>query len=299
MKPRIITTGLTGLVGSKLQELLSERYSFSDISLPKGDILDFKSLERFFKRNYQAEIVLHLAAFTNVGAAWHERGCREGNCYRINVLGTKNIVHLCEHFGKYLIYVSTDFVFNGQKEQAYTEKDLPSPIEWYGRTKLMGEEEVKKTLEKYAVVRIAFPYCAEFNKKSDLVRKILRRLRTGNLYPMFTDQITTPTFIDDIVYGLEKFFQKKPVGIYHLVASSFQSPYELACQIAETFGFDKDKIKKGSLADYKKKQSDCERPWHDFLGLSNQKIKEELGIEMSTLQQGLEKMKTQLDSQNY
>lgn len=294
MKKKILSTGLTGLVGSRVAELLGKDFDFVDLSLPRYDILDSQGLELAFKREPEAKIFLHLAAFTDVNKAWEERGNKKGLCYRVNVLGTRNIARLCLKFQKYLVLISTDFVFNGQKKGFYTEDDLIEPIEWYGQTKCWAEEEVERNLKDFAIVRIAFPYRAKFEPKIDLVRKIIAGLKEDSLYPMFTDQITTPTFIDDIAIGLGKIFETKPKGIYHLVGSSSQSAYELACQVAEVFGFDKKLVKKSLLRDYKKNQPSESRSCHQYLSLSNQKAKEKLGILMSSLKEGLEKIKAQM-----
>ncbi len=292
---KILGTGLSGLVGTRIVELLNNKFDFQNLDLTTGiDITNKDQLKNEISRS-KADSLIHLAAFTDVNQAWEQRGDKKGQCYQINVVGTENIAELCSQFQKYLVYVSTDFVFDGKKKTPYREKDQPQPIEWYGQTKFLGEEKVKKAGDNFCILRIAFPYRAEFEPKMDLVRRMIKGFEEKSLYPMFTDQITTPTFIDDIVLGLEKVLESKPKGIYHLVASSFQSPYDLAIQIAEVFGFDKKLVKKGSLAEYQKTQPASARPWHQSLALSNKKIKRELGIEMKTLREGLEKMKRQLE----
>lgn len=292
---KIITTGLTGLVGSQVRDRLLNRYQFINLSLPEDDILDYKKIKRVFREHSDARLVLHLAAFTDVNKAWEERGNKGGACYRVNVLGTKNIAELCLEFHKHLIYVSTDFVFNGQKRGVYTEEDEPDPLEWYGETKFLAEKGIQRIVPSWSIIRLAFPYRANYPGKIDLVRRIIEMYRNKTLPPMFTDQITTPTFVDDIVMGLEAMFVRRPQGLYHLVGSSFQSPYELAEMIAEVFQLNKSLLKKGSLAQYAAAQPKDARPWHKNLALSNQKARIELGIKMSTLQEGLEKMKAQMN----
>jgi dTDP-4-dehydrorhamnose reductase len=118
-------------------------------------------------------------------------------------------------------------------------------------------------------------------------------LKNGTLNPLFIDQITTTTFVDDIANGLKYFFDNKPEGTFHLVGSSCQSPYEMGLKIAETFGFDTSLVKQGSLQDYIKTLPPGSRPWQKNLSLSNQKITQ-LGIKMKTLEEGLFEMKCQL-----
>jgi len=110
---------------------------------------------------------------------------------------------------------------------------------------------------------------------------------------MFSDQTCTYTFIDDIAHALDKFFENKYSGIYHLVGSSSHSPYEMAKLVAKTFGFDENSVQPSSLEDYTKSQPECSRPWQKTLITSNQKITN-LGINMKTLEEGLIEIKKQL-----
>ena len=112
---------------------------------------------------------------------------------------------------------------------------------------------------------------------------------------MFTDQITTPTFIDDIAEAMITFINKKPRGIFHLVGSSHYSPYEMAVLVAEVFGIDPEKVKRGSLLEYQKKLPLGSRPWQKNLALDNQKITG-MRIKMRTLKEALLEIKKQISS---
>lgn len=294
MKPKIIGTGLSGLVGSRIVELLSDKYNFIDLSLDTGvDILNYQQLDEVFKLHTDASVVIHLAAFTDTTAAWKQKDDKSGLCYQLNVMGTKNILQYCRNTNKYLIHFSTDFVFDGQKSTAYTEEDKPRPIDWYGQTKYKAEQEVLASRISAAIIRIATPFRASFEPKKDLVNRILDGLRTKTLYPMFTDQISTPTYIDDIATAIDYFIQKKPTGVFHAVGSSSQSAYELAVIIAQTWGLDPSIIKKGSLAEYLKTQTPDSRPWQQSLILSNAKITN-LGLSFKTTTASLLDMKKQM-----
>ncbi len=293
-KIKVIGTGLSGLVGSRIIELLGEKYQLVDFSLASGiDILNNSLLEKAFDKHQDAKAVVHLAAFTDTNAAHEQRGNKKGSCYQLNVIGTKNIVNQCQKHGQYLIHFSTDFVFSGEKEGVYTEEDQPDPIDWYGQTKYEAEEAVLESDLSAAIVRIAFPYRAFYQAKLDVVRKIIEGLKEGNLYPMFTDQIITPTFIDDIAWALDRFLSNNDEGIFHVVGSESLSPYQLAQKIAQKFNFDTRLVKKGSLEDYQKSLPPDSRPWQKNLALSNKKISS-LGVVMSGVDEGLLKMKKQI-----
>lgn len=287
---KIIGTGLTGLVGSRIQELNPD-IEFVNVSIESGvSILDPVQLETVFVAHPDADAVLHLAAFTDTNAAWDQKGDQSGLCYQLNVVGTQNVVNLCQKYGKYLIHISTDYVFDGNKVGPYTEDDATSAIEWYGETKAMAEKVVTDSGINASIVRLAFPYRAKYDTKVDIIRKIKTKIENGETLNLFDDQITTPTFIDDIAAGLRIFFEKKPTGIYHLVGSSSQSPYGMALAVTDVFGLDKTNIKASKLSDYLKTEN--ARPFAKNAALSNDKIKT-LGITMKTLREGLEEMKRQ------
>ena len=294
-KQKVIGTGLSGLVGSRVVELLKDKYEFVDFSLDSGvNVLDKESLSAAFENHQDAVAVLHMAAFTDTNIAWEQRGDKSGICYQLNVEGTRNILQLAQKYNQYFIYISTDFVFNGTKTTPYTETDTPNPIEWYGETKYLGEKVVTDSGYQAAIVRITYPYRANFDKKPDIVHKVLTKLQNGEVVKMFSDQICTYTFIDDIAASLDKFFENKYTGIYHLVGSSSHSPYEMAKLVAKTFSYNENLVQPSSLEDYIKSQPEGSRPWQKTLITSNQKVKD-LGIQMKTIKEGLLEIKSQLN----
>ena len=292
---KIIGTGLSGLVGSRIVELLKDKYEFIDFSLDSGvNVLDKENLAIAFEKNKDAVAVLHLAAFTDTNAAWEQRGDKTGICYQLNVEGTRNILELAKKYNQYLIYISTDFVFDGTKTTSYTETDIPAPIEWYGETKYLGEKVITDSgYSNYNISRITYPYRANFENKVDIIRKVLTKLKNSEEVKMFSDQICTYTFIDDIATSLEYFLENKNTGIYHLVGSSSHSPYEMAKLVASTFGFDQNLVKPSSLEDYIKSQPEGSRPWQKTLVTSNQKATS-IGLSFKTLEEGLEEIKKQI-----
>lgn len=278
------------MVGSRVSELLG--WEFMDMSLDTGvDITDKEEIEEFVDGNF-AEVLVHMAAFTDVNKAWEEKGDKEGIVYQVNVEGTRNLAEVCKERDIHMIYISTDMVFSGDKEVSYVEEDEPDPIEWYGETKALGEEEVKDILEAYTIARISFPFRAGREGKLDLVDKIRMGLEKDSLYPQFTDMIITPTFVDDIARVLDEMIGVKPVGIYHVTGDSFVSTYQLAQKVAEVFGFDKDEIKEGSLEEYMKK-NEGNRPYQMCLKMNNNKVERQLGVKMSTIEEALREIKEQ------
>ena len=178
---KILGTGLSGLVGTRVTELLADKYEFEDLSLDTGvDITDKDLVDKAFVKS-DASIVLHMAALTDVDVCEREAQSakrktqnKSGICWRTNVLGTRNIAELANRYEKKLIYISTDFIFDGENS-SYSEQSRPNPINWYGQTKYEAEKIVQESNNKVLIARLAFPYRAHF-KKDDVVRFFLNRL---------------------------------------------------------------------------------------------------------------------------
>jgi dTDP-4-dehydrorhamnose reductase len=291
MKTKILTTGLSGLVGSRIAELLSGQYDFDNLGLSSGvDILNRPNLEARIHSS-TADTFIHLAAFTDVNQAWEQKGNQNGICYRVNVIGTKNVAEICRRTGKHLIYFSTDFVFDGSKTSPYAETDQPNPIEWYGQTKYEGEKIIGSF--GFTTVRIAYPFRAKFEPKLDFVRKLIENLKSGKQVNLFGDNVITPTFIDDIAPGLDQIIQTKPGGIFHLVGSTALSIHDLALKVAKEFNLDQKLINKTSLAEYIKNNPNS-RPFQPYLALSNEKAKKELNIQMQSIDNTLTQLHQQM-----
>ena len=288
---KIIGTGLNGLVGSRIVELLNSSFEFESISRSTGvDITDASQVLDVVSKS-PAEVVLHLAAKTDVDGCEKDKDLREkGEAWKINVEGTKNIVKACEKSGKKLIYVSTDFVFDGEigEGEFYTEESTPNPVNWYARTKYEGEKVVQQSSTPWVIVRLAYPYRANFTKP-DFYRAIKKRLESGQPVAAVADHVFTPTFIDDFANCLRVLIEKKVTGIFHTVGEEFLSPFDAADIIAEIFALDKNLISKTTREEFFKGRA--QRPFR--LALKNAKI-ESFGVKNSTFREGILKIKEQL-----
>lgn len=291
-KPKVFGTGLSGMIGSRLVELYHDELDFINLDITTGVDITDSDLVASALAETPGSTVIHLAAYTDVSKAYAETGNQSGLVYRVNVAGTRNIAAACRRHGHYLIHISTDFVFDGVNPPAggYTETDRPHPIEWYGQTKYWAEEEILKSGCRAVICRTAFPYRAKFDLKLDLIRKIAANLKNKTLMPMFSDQIITPTFIDDLCRVLKIFIDKKPVGIYHVVGSTSLSPLELAQKIAAVLAIS-GPVKPGNFKDFLKTDP---RPRQQFLKISNVKLYHDFGYKMKTIDQALKVLKSQL-----
>lgn len=303
---KILATGLTGLVGSRFSELLGNAYDFDHINLEKGiNILDKNAVLNVVSSS-EASIILHMAAKTNVDGCeadkqrdkeilgYKDSGEREKawveekTAWAVNVYGTQNIVDACKNSNKKIVYISTDFVFDGTKKN-YSEDDKPNPLNWYAKTKYEGEKLIQESGLDYLITRIAYPYRAFF-ERNDFVRGIISKLEKGEKLNMITDHIIVPTFIDDIANALDVLITTQQKGIFHVVGSQKVNPYESAVKIAQVFELNSLLIGKTTRREYFANKAP--RPFS--LYLKNDKIGK-VGIEMSTFDKGLWEIKNQIE----
>ncbi|HVA96627.1 MAG TPA: SDR family oxidoreductase [Candidatus Acidoferrales bacterium] len=287
---KIFIIGGSGLVGTRIVDLLRKHHTVDDLSLTTGvDITDPSSLD-ILRTDKEHEVVLHLAAKADVDGCEQDKPLgEEGAAYKINVGGTKNVVDACTISKKKLLYISTDFVFGGEKEPPYkyTEDDTPNPVNWYAMTKYKGEEVVRNSGLHFAIIRIAYPYRDDlFALKKDFVHAIMGRLAENKPVAAITDHLMTPTYIDDIAYALEAVITQDTTGIFHAVGSQSLSPYDASILMAKQFGFDTALISKTTRDEYFKGKAP--RPFN--LSLNNGKITK-LGISMRTFEEGLQQIK--------
>jgi dTDP-4-dehydrorhamnose reductase len=288
-KTKAFGIGISGLVGSRIAEVLQDKYVFDNLSLDTGvDITKPETLD-VVRRDTEHPIVLHLAAKADVDGCEQDKELGEqGQAYQFNVVGTQNVVNACKEGGKKIIYISTDFVFDGEKlaDESYTEDEHPHPVNWYAQTKYLGEEVVKNANSPFVIARIAYPYRKDdFAAKKDFVHAILGRLQSGQPVAAVTDHIMTPTYLDDIAYALYALIHNDAEGIYHVVGSQSITPYDAAVLLAERFNLDKSLISQTTRSEFFKDRA--ERPFN--LRLNNDKITK-LGVKMRSFQEGLEEI---------
>lgn len=286
---KIFTIGGSGLVGTRIEDLLKNSYQIDDLSLTNGvDITNLSSLD-VIKDDREHDIVLHLAAKADVDGCESDKPLgEEGAAYKINVGGVQNVIHACQASNKKLLYISTDFVFDGKKEMPYkyTEEDTPDPINWYAMTKYKGEEEVRNSGIPYAILRIAYPYREDtFPPKKDFVHAMMNRFEENKPIAAITDHVMTPTYLNDIAFAIDAIITHDATGIYHVVGSQSLSPYDAAILLADRFGYDKSLINKTTREEFFKGKAP--RPFN--LSLANDKIKK-LEVIMKTFEEGLKEI---------
>lgn len=284
----LLGTGLSGLVGSRIVEILSPRYSFTDLSRKTGvDITDEQSLCRHIYIS-PAPWLLHFAAYTDVQGAEQERmSGRESLAWKVNVEATKTIVGICRKTGKYLIYLSTDYVFDGKKN-SYTERDIPNPLGWYGVTKCEGEKLVAALGKQASIIRISTPYRSRPAGKKDFVHKIIETLESGQRVTAPHDQFFSPTFIDDIACSIDAIVMQAKQNVYHVVARSALTPFDAALHIARTYHLNSKNVVPISFEAYCAKRAPIPKQ-----AILKHATIETLGVILHSFEEGIDSVKQQ------
>ena len=267
-KTEILATGLSGLVGSKIASELEHVVSFGNLDLTTGVDITNADQVRFAMEASSAQTVLHLAAFTDVKAAWDQRGDKDGICYKVNVLGTQNIAKASAEFGKHLIHISTAFVFDGEEPDMYTEDAVIHPIEWYGQTKAEAEAVVREHASGWCILRIDQPFRADDFPKQDTTHKLLKSLQTNSAKP-FKDHWFSPTIIEDLARVVGWVAEERVNDVWHVTCGQKVSDYEYAQLVKDALSLHVD-IQPGSLVDYVQSVS---RPYQRNTALSSEKLR--------------------------
>ncbi len=283
---KILGTGLSGLIGTRIVELLSPSFQFEKLSLDTGIDITKKELVDAYIDKSDAPWVFHFAARTDVDGAEKEKSLKEKSpTWIVNVAGTEYIAEACARTRKHLLYVSTDFVFDGTQDE-YLETDTPNPQGWYATTKYEGEKLTAVLGDHGLIIRIANPFRTDKFTKPDFVHKIIERLKNNQEVVAAKDQIFVPTFIDDIARAIKKLVEINAHGIYHVVGSQALSPFDAVQRIAKAFDFDSSLVKSTTFAQFFADRAP--RPFHAYL--KNDKITK-LGVVMHSFDEVLPRVK--------
>jgi dTDP-4-dehydrorhamnose reductase len=239
---KVLVLGGSGLAGSKFLELNNNTFQIDAPSHSQLDILDANAVAAYL-HNSDAEVVINFTGFTNVDKAQEEDGDKSGLAYRLNVEAPGSLAQLCRDTNKHFIHLSTDYVFDGTKDVPYVEEDTRNPLNWYGKTKMWGEEAVEEVGGNWTIARIMMPYTTYYEKKGDFVRAILGKLLQGQEATVVNDQLITPVYANDAVYALQRIIERGPVGVIHIGSTDVTTPFEFFHSAAEVFSFDKALIK--------------------------------------------------------
>jgi dTDP-4-dehydrorhamnose reductase len=296
IKSRLFITGANGMLGQRIVEFYSginkiellassiEGKSFSNnIEYISCDIANREKIKKYIY-DFCPDYIINTAAFTNVDLSEKQRE----QTWKANVKGVEFITEAARVIDAHVIHISSDYIFDG-KEGPYDENAVPNPLGYYGRTKLASENVLKIGGVIYTIVRTNVLYGFALNSRPDFVRWLVSELRNGNKVKIVDDQINNPTFIEDLMQGINKIIEFKKSGIYNIGGKEFLSRYNFANIIADFF-----KLGKKLIMPVKTRELNqlAKRPLNS--GLITLKAETELGYKPHSIRESLAIMKREL-----
>jgi dTDP-4-dehydrorhamnose reductase len=224
---KVLITGAKGQLGNALQVVLTNHQIFP-MDLPENDLTSFQDTIKDFQQ-INPEIVIHCAAKTQVD----DCELKPDEAYAVNVMATKNVVNACQATDATLVYISTDYVFDGKSNRPYREYDRCHPQSIYGITKWQGEEIVKMHLQRFYIVRTAWLFG---DVGPNIVRTVLKLAGERSLLKFVNDQTGCPTYATDLARAITRIMQTNAFGIYHVTNEGYCTWFEFVKQILETAG---------------------------------------------------------------
>ena len=276
---KIAVIGASGQLGTDLVEVFREEPSFEVIPLTHRDV-DVTIPETLkVLKELKPDVIINTAAYVRVDDAelYPEKA------FAVNAIGALNVARVSEEIGAVNVYISTDYVFDGEKGSPYVEEDVPNPINVYGASKLAGEIFTRNYSRRHYVIRVASLYgrAGASGKGGNFVNWVIEKAKRGEKLRIVDDQVMSPTHTLDVAKTLAEFLKMKPeYGVYHMVNEGHCSWYEFAKTIFEILGWNVEiePIKSSELNRL------ARRP--KFSALENRKL-HKIGLKMPTWREGL------------
>ena len=269
---KILVTGANGQLGREV----ARQGTGHEVILTDYDTLDIVDSQAVasFMREIKADAVVHCAAYTNVDGAEDDAD----GAFQVNVVGAQNIAAACLETGARMVYVSTDYVFDGQSKNPYREFDATNPQSVYGVTKWQGEQIVKEILGRHYILRTAWLY----GDGNNFVKTMLRLAASNDTLRVVHDQIGTPTSTVELTKAIFKLLASDAYGTYHGTCQGQCSWYDFACEIFRQAG----KNIKVIPVTTEEFPRPAKRPAHSVL--DNYMLRMTVGDPMSTWQEALQ-----------
>jgi dTDP-4-dehydrorhamnose reductase len=226
---RIAVLGGRGMLGTDLVSVCRQQgFDPVILDLPEFDITNGNQLQKVVA---DAEMIVNCAAYTNVDGAESQAEL----AYKINAEAVGRLGAAAREAGKWVLHISTDFVFDGCSDKSYVETDHPNPINTYGKTKLAGEQLLARSGCEHCIVRVEWTYGSAGN---NFVTKLIRRAKSQDMLKVVDDQTGSPTATIEAAKVICKLLRKKPEGIYHFASAGYVTRYDMAEFILDRLSLD-------------------------------------------------------------
>ncbi len=250
IKKRILIVGSNGMLGQSVVSLFKfndkyelllasfeEKSFYDDLQYAQLDIGNKKEVKKLIL-DFYPDFVINLAAYTNVDKCETEKEL----CWNTNVNALEYLAKYCVPTNSQLIHISSDYVFDGE-DGPYSEQDLPNPISYYGRSKLAGENIIKRFNIPTTIIRTNVLFGATKYGRPDFVKWVVDSLKSKKEIRIVTDQINNPTFIDDLSFVIKKVCDKSKTGLYHVGGAELLNRFDFTQKITEYFNLDFNLVK--------------------------------------------------------
>ena len=273
------------MLARAIAEVLSPHHQITAAGHAEADIADENAMRKAIDAA-QPDAIVNAAAFTDVDACETKKEL----AFRVNAQGPRNLAVICKDLDIPLVHISTDYVFDGEKNEPYVEEDEPRPLSVYGLSKLAGEREVQSILSRSWVVRV----CGVFGPyRNNFVSLVVSLGRKGEPLKIVKDQRLAPTYTLDAAAGIGRILRRGPYGLYHLTNEGFTSRVAFTEEILRQAGFPSASVIPISAEETKRP---APRPRNSQL--ENSRLKRE-GLELlPAWQDALHRYLTQLSAAN-
>ncbi len=267
VKLKFLVTGSAGLIGHQVVKDLSETHevfscynkSKPEFGIPtKMDLLNHEMISNVLSEK-NPDIVIHLGAMTAVDLC----DTQQDNALKINSQATEILAKECSKINSFMVYVSTDYVFNGNSG-LYKENAVTNPLGFYGKSKLLGEKSIQNFSSNWCIARTSTPFGLHPTKKSFPIW-VIENLQKQKQIDVLTDQFTSPTYVPSLSRMLIEISERHLTGIIHVAGASKISRYEMASLVSDKLGLDGKLLREISMNDIK---WEAQRPKDSSLNVS-------------------------------
>lgn len=245
---QVAVVGATGQLGTDVVQVLGGAGSYKVFPLGHKEVeCTNLGAVREALAMVRPDIVVNCAAYVHVD----ECEDQPGEAFRVNAIGALHVARVCADLDALCVYASTDYVFDGEKSDPYTEGDPPGPINVYGASKLAGECLVRQSCPRWLIVRMAslFGEAGARGKGGNFVEAVLAKAKAGETIRVVSDIHMSPTYTSDAAWVLEALIQKRVSGLFHLTNKGGCTWYDFACKVLELTGLNA-RVEPTSAADY-------------------------------------------------
>ena len=277
---KFIITGAKGQLAKEfLKVLQNDNHKITALDRERLDVSASQAVLDAFS-HFRPDIVINCASYNFVDKAEEDFE----TAFRINALGPKNLASACKRYDTLLVHYSTDYVFNGEKRDFYTELDEPDPINNYGKSKLSGEDLLRNELDNFLLFRVSWVYG---EGRQNFLYKLKNWAEKSSVIRVVCDQISVPTYTEDIVRFTMKAIDEGLRGMYHLTNSGYASRYEVARYFIDKLGQNRLILPVNSDYFNPPDKRTAKRPY--FSAMSNGNLSKDLRLSIPDWRDGIER----------